>query len=157
MRKLVAVEPELYERLQKRGSIQSRIVSDLDKRMPEILNLDLSQPEKLSLYSEALQKLIHFGKKSSSATSPKSPIAEGEILKKIPKPKQTRAKKVLQQIKDSKNVGWDDKHRLTLDRQAVHGSDISELVDEAATRITKSRKRKKPIGWSEFESIWQSL
>ena len=154
MRKLVAIEPEVYQRLQNKTSVEQKIVSDLDRQMLSILNSDLPQEQKIALYNQALQKLIHFEKKQPTET--KAPVAEGSILKKISKPKQTRAKKVIKQIRESKNAGWDDQYRFMLDQQPVPGSNILDLVDEAATRVTKSRKRKKPTGWREFEAIWHT-
>ena len=61
MRRLVALEPEIYEKL-KSHIPERRILSEIDRKMEEILNSDLPENEKLQLYNEALQKSMLFAK-----------------------------------------------------------------------------------------------
>ena len=69
MRRLVALEPEIYEKL-KRHTPKRQILSEIDRKMEEILNSDLPENEKLKLYKETLQKSMLFAKKSRPKPQP---------------------------------------------------------------------------------------
>lgn len=161
MRQLIALEPEVYRRLKNHETVEQKIVSDLDKEMQQILDSSLSQEQKIKLYNQALQKVLHFEKKSPNPEvvlkTKQEPVTETTILKSFPDhTKRKRAKKVLEDIKENKSAEWDDQSRFVLDKQPVPGSNIIELINEASTKVTKKRKRRKLPGWGEFEAIWKS-
>ena len=53
MRKLVALEPEVYEKLKEpKRNIETKILSDLDKQMNEILISQYPDHEKVKLYNQ---------------------------------------------------------------------------------------------------------
>ena len=155
MRRLVVLEPDVYQRLKEKQSTEKKIISDLDRQMQEILNSDISEEEKVRLYNQALQKSLFFEKKPSELKV-NQPTTESTILKKFDRTKKPRAKKILEAIKENKSSGWDSQSRFVLDDQPVPGSNVIDLVSEAATKVTKKRKRRLLPGWNEFQSIWNS-
>ena len=57
MKKLIALEPEVYHSLTSKTTHErpeKKILSKLDTKMKEILNSDLPAAEKMQLYNEAL-------------------------------------------------------------------------------------------------------
>ena len=78
MRKLVVLEPRVYEKL-KAGARQteSRILSDLDRQMETILNSQRPAHEKIAFYRDALQK---WGQLEKKAADGKPQAVEDRIL-----------------------------------------------------------------------------
>ena len=59
MKKLIAVEPEVYHSLTSKTTHEKpekKILSEIDTKMKEIFNSYLSAAEKMQQYNEALQK-----------------------------------------------------------------------------------------------------
>jgi len=98
-----------------------------------------------------LQKSLFFEKQPLEPIQP--PITESNILKSFDRKKKARAKQILETIKENKSSDWDSQSRFVLDKQPIPGSNIIDLVGEAATQITKKRKRILLPGWHEFQSI----
>ena len=65
MRKLIALEPEVYAKLVP----EKKALSDLDQKMHEILTSNRPDSEKITLYNEVLQKSKIFLKKIQLKTS----------------------------------------------------------------------------------------
>ena len=90
MRKLIALEPEVYEKLKNKHQVtDKKVLSELDAKMQEILTSNRPDSEKLTLYNEALQKSKLFLKKFQPKTV-KKPLSESavlSVLKNEPKPK----------------------------------------------------------------------
>ena len=70
MRKLVALEPQVYEKL-KEGvvRVETPILNNLDQEMQAILNSQRPAHEKLRLNDAALRKSEQFEKKTVNVTS----------------------------------------------------------------------------------------
>ena len=67
MRKLIALEPEVYEKLKNKHEVtDKKVLSELDAKMQEILTSNRPDSEKVTLYNEALQKSKLFLKKVST-------------------------------------------------------------------------------------------
>ena len=70
MRKLVALEPQVYEKLKEDvGQVETPILNNLDQEMQAILNSQRPAHEKLRLYDAALRKSEQFEKKTVDVTS----------------------------------------------------------------------------------------
>ena len=70
MRKLVALEPQVYEKLKEGvGRVETPILNNLDQEMQVILNSQRPAHEKLRLYDAALRKSEQFEKKTVDVTS----------------------------------------------------------------------------------------
>ena len=79
MRKLIALEPEVYQSLQnKHQPLQTKIVNDLDREMQDILNTNQPESEKVKLYNQALQKSRLF---MTSKPVEKESLSDATILK----------------------------------------------------------------------------
>ena len=147
MRKLVALEPRIYDSL-KRQPLQEKIVSDLDQQMREILESQVPEAEKITLYNEALQKSRLFLKRKLNQVVPpeSKSLSETSVLKPFPK-KRAAAKKILNSIKAKKNLSWDHKGTVLLDQRKVPGTNIETL-------LKKSLQKPK----TELNSlIWESV
>ena len=89
MRKLIASEPEVYEKLVP----EKKALSDLDQKMHKILISNRPDSKKITLYNEAFQKSKVFLKKIQPKTSARKPLFENAVLKQYKK--RVRAKKLL--------------------------------------------------------------
>ena len=147
MRKLIALEPEVYAKLVP----EKKALSDLDQKMYEILTSNRPDSKKITLYKEALQKSKVFLKKIQPKTSARKPLSENTVLKRYKK--RVRAKKLLKDATSKKNLDWDDKGHMILDNRVVPGSNIDDLFQSAL----KKRDPTLP-GVHEFESmLWESV
>ena len=69
MRKLIALEPEVYKKLKNKHEVtDKKVLSELDTKMQEILTSNRPDSEKVTLYNEALQKSKLFLKKFQPKT-----------------------------------------------------------------------------------------
>ena len=91
MRKLIALEPEVYVKLKNKHKVtDKKVFSELDAKIQEILTSNRPDSEKVALYNEVLQKLKLFLKKFQPKTTVKKPLSESacqSVLKNEPKPK----------------------------------------------------------------------
>ena len=67
MKKLIALEPEVYHSLTSKRNYkkhEKKNLPELDTKMQEILNSDLPAAKKMQLYNEAIQKSKLFQQKT---------------------------------------------------------------------------------------------
>ena len=103
MRKLIALEPEVYEKLKNKHQVtDKKVLSELDAKMQEILTSNRPDSEKVTLYNEALQKSKLFLKKFQPKTPVKKPLSESAVLKRFKK--RTKAKKLFKDATSKKNL-----------------------------------------------------
>jgi len=154
MRRLVALEPDVYEKLKsrKRQSTDKLVLSNLDQQMNEVLNSQRPDYEKIKLYNSILQKSRLYEKKSQGKCKEEGPISEDTLLRKYKK--KARAKRVLKAVHDNHSIDWDVKGRLLVDDTPVPSSDIDKLLHSAVTKQDKNLP-----GWKEFNSIlkWETI
>ena len=78
MRKLVALEPAVYEKLKKgAGQIESHVLGDLDRQMQTVLHSQQPEHEKINLYNSILEKAARYEKKTADG---KPQATEDRIL-----------------------------------------------------------------------------
>ena len=78
MRKLVALEPAVYEKLKEgAGRIESRVLGDLDRQMQTVLHSQQPEHEKINLYNSILEKAARYEKKTADG---KPQATEDRIL-----------------------------------------------------------------------------
>ena len=149
MRKLIALEPEVYEKFKNKHQVtDKKVLSELDAKMQEILT---SNSEKVTLYKKALQKSKLFLKKFQPKTPMKKPLSESAVLKRFKK--RTKAKKQFKDATSKKNLDWDENGQMLLDDRVVPGSHIDDLFQSTL----KKRDPTLP-GSREFESmLWESV
>ena len=152
MRKLIALEPEVYEKLKNKHQVtDKKVLSELDAKMQEILTSNRPDSEKVTLYNEALQKSKLFLKKFQPKTPVKKPLSESAVLKRFKK--RTKAKKLFKDATSKKNLDWDEDGQMLLDDRVVPGSHINDLFQS-------NLKKRDPTlpGAREFESmLWESV
>ena len=101
MRKLITLEPEVYEKLKNKHKVtDKKVLSELDAKMQEILTSNRPDSEKVTLYNEALQKSKLFLKKFQPKTTVKKPLSESAVLKRFKK--RTKAKKLFKDATSKK-------------------------------------------------------
>ena len=151
MRKLIALEPKVYENLKNKHEItDKKVLSELDAEMQEILTFNRPDSEKITFYNKALQKLTLFLKKFQPKTPVKKPLSESAVLQSFKK--RTKAKKLFKDATSKKNLDWNEDDQMVLDDQAVPGSHIDDLFQSTL----KKRDPTLP-GIHEFESLlWES-
>ena len=152
MKKLVALEPEVYHALKegKHQPIEKKVLSDLDVEMTKILNSNKPDFEKAALYHQVLQKSNLIRRKAKRKHEPETKLAESAILSKFKK-KKTSAHNLLEKVKQQNNLTWDQEGTLVLDERKVPGSNIHKLFQS-------SLKKREPTlpGLNEFESlVWE--
>ena len=160
MNKLIALQPEVYQKLKQQAenvvpahtSVEAKVLFQLDEEMQQILNSQRSDREKVKLYNSVLQKSKLIRKKvRRPQTTLQKPVSENDILKKFKK--KARVKTLLSEIKKHKNLSWDSEGHLVVDQQPVPSSNIDTLLRSAVVK----REPSVP-GWREFEGmLWESL
>ena len=58
------------------------------------------------------------------------PLPEKDIVKKVKK-RLARANRILEHIKEQKNVDWDSKGRFVPDKELISSSNITDLLNSA--------------------------
>ena len=127
MKKLVALEPEVYHSLTSKKSHEKpekKILSELDTKMQEILNSDLPAAEKMQLYNEALQKSKLFQQKTQVKSKRVEKLSDSAILTNVRQ--KTKARQLMKNIKEQKYLDFDDKGQILLDERVIPGSDINQ-------------------------------
>jgi hypothetical protein len=148
-------------------------MAQLDGQMKTVLDgIDTSQDEKANLYSQILENYLHFkGKRNVEVTKP-LPIAFAgnagknaaasvpstrEVISKeqsvasivgiLPKALQSKAKMILEKIKDYPQVlSWNEKGELKYQGETVPNTNITNLVSDSL----RHRKNNKPNGFELF-------
>ena len=152
MKKLIVLEPEVYEKLKnKHKDTDKKVLSQLDAKMEEILTFNRPDSEKVTLYNEALQKPKLFLKNFQPKTTVKKPLSESTVLKRFKK--QTKAKKLFKDATSKKNLDWNEDGQVLLDDRVVLGSHIDDLF-----QFTLKKRDPTLPGAREFESmLWESV
>lgn len=125
-------------------------LSELDQLMKNILqNKKLTDDEKVTLYSQVLQKYTHFSiekqdshpteiptpenlptEENSSKVKKETEDVEEEILKIVPVRFQGKAKEIFQFIKHHESFHWNTKGEIVYEDKVVPGSNVVHLVND---------------------------
>ena len=149
MKKLIALEPEVYHSLTSKTTHEKpekKILSKLDTKMQEVLNSDLPAAEKMQLYNEALQKSKLFQGKTQTKSKRVEKLSDSAILSKVRK--KTKPRQLLKNIKEQKNLDFDDKGQILLDKRVIPGSDINEIF-----QCVLNKQNLDLPGLREFEAL----
>ena len=136
MKKLIALEPEVYHSLTSKTTHEKpekKILSELDTKMQEILNSDLPAAEKMQLYNEALQKSKLFQQKTQAKSKPVEKLSDSAILSKVRK-KTIFKRQLLKNIKEQNNLDFDDKGQILLDERVIPGLDINQIFQSVLNK-----------------------
>ena len=128
MKKLIALEPEVYHSLASKTTHEKpekKILSELDTKMQEILNSNLPAAEKMQLYNKALQKSKLCQQKTQAKSKRVEKLSHSAILLKVRK--KTKDRQLLKNIKEQNNLNFDDKGQILLDKRVIPGSDMNQI------------------------------
>ena len=133
--------------------------SRLDQEMSDILNSQMDDREKYSLYQQAL---LGFLKVKDETASPIPPSAtflptedkrnddlERHIIESLPKKFRLHGSNLLRHLKNSGKVTWNDHGIISLDGTEVSGANLVDLVNEAM----RHRKQPLPRGYEQFARV----
>ena len=155
-KKLMLVHPMSYFRQQKAEykvpNATTNVLGSLDSEMKNILDGGYNEDEKIKLYEQALQRYITMYKKHTSTTipfqAPRHGVLEDDVLGSVPKSFKTNAAFILNTLKKSGHVTWNDKGEVVYDGNVHTGTHVSDLLND----ILRRRKQFDPHGTAEFVS-----
>lgn len=166
-KKLVLVEPETFDRISQRVDVRPNTLSLLDQEMKSVLNnKNISDYEKWLLYNQTLQRYLNIVQDTRKPFSfpiieePKGDNGKGdsvvdssvvnydqEILDSVPKTFRDKAALLLQKLKRSNLIRWDENGVVSINETRINNSNITDLINDA---IRPRKNGSDPIGWQRF-------
>ncbi len=152
----------------------SNDVLTIDNEMKSILeSTDMSENERVLAYQQALRRYLtkvdqvnerlkvkRDFLQSSEILDKSSPSFqdntdkrlnfEKRMIESIPKTLQKKAKILLDHIKDTSDLTWNERGEITLNDETVNQSNVSDLIHEA---LRARKLSSEPIGWSVFSKM----
>ena len=127
------------------------VTSQIDSKMNSILKKDMSDYDKEKLYAQELEKLRTLrNQKALPPPSYASVMPSDKIsLSSIPMMYQRKAEGLLDYLKSSKDVSWDERGQLRIGDRLIERSHLLDLIHDAV-RFRKLAKR--PEGWKELST-----
>ena len=174
-KKMTLIEPRVLEMLQQRHLPHHLMDPDvkalgaLDEKMHDVMNeSDLSEEERVKLHNQNLRRylvyharetekpvLVKNVKRDQSSLSPTEDehldVVEKDILESVPQTMKTRAKRLVNKIKTSNRIGWNERGELVLDDQTLPNTNMVDLVND----VLRRRKTFEPRGWRTFTRALQ--
>ena len=168
MKKMVLVDPT--HMLLKTSPVPDTLsdsVLSLDDEIKRVLSSSLSDHDKALTYEQVLHKYLNRVDQTrqiqnhltpnQSVSLPVDPVKsdsfaktlklEKRVIESLPKTLQKRGGVLLDHIKDTTDMTWNDRGELIVKGQTLNGTNVSDLIHE----ILRSRKLgHKPEGWSIF-------
>ena len=168
MKKMVLVDPT--HMLLKTSPVPDTLsdsVLSLDDEIKRVLSSSLSDHDKALTYEQVLHKYLNRVDQTrqiqnhltpnQSVSLPVDPVKsdsfaktlklEKRVIESLPKTLQKRGGVLLDHIKDTTDMTWNDRGELIVKGQTLNGTNVSDLIHE----ILRSRKLgQKPEGWSIF-------
>jgi len=161
-KKMALVEPRLLEKLQKPGGHESPLdqsMSRLDQEMRNILDRgELNEDEKVKQYQQTLSKYLTMKSQKQHEMEKPLPVQlipgvktdnhhiEEEIVKTTPKNLKRRAQALIDRIKSSSILDWNDKGELVYKGERIPDTHIVDLVND----VLRKRRNVEPTGWQVF-------
>lgn len=169
-KKMALVEPRLLEGLQHQLPLPPvvKAMTSLDQDMQSVLiRQELPLDDKVKLYNQVLQRYATFKDQHEAAmhapirvkmveTAPqenapreeqKEPdTIEREVLESIPKTLKKKGQLLIDRVKNTPHLGWNDKGELVYKDQVVENTNVADLIHD----VLRRRKRPGPRGWQTF-------
>ena len=166
MKKMILVDPaHMLLKTSPVPDTLSESVLGLDDEIKRILDTStLSEHDKVSAYEQVLYKYLTKVNKvnsrqvqppplASASAEPRQPVEERNIrlekraIDSLPKTLQTKGRVLLDHIKETTDLNWNDRGELVRHGETVSGSNIFDLVNE----LLRTRKLgTQPTGWESF-------
>lgn len=176
-KKLILVSPDYLNRVTATQPTppERTKLQDLEGQLSVILNDTLiDDVTKMKRYNDLLQRYMVYHTKAMEPptvrvlpeTQPKPSLGdkvnrnieqkaiENEVLNSVPKALRSKAEQLLHKITSSDGVvDWNGKGELIVNEQAVKGSHIVDLINDAL----RKRKSLQPIGTKDFSKAMAKL
>lgn len=141
-----------------------RTLSELDREMSEILESNITDHEKVTRYNQVLHKYreyhTQFNKplqiefKPSVSDQPSfNRLVEDQILNVVPSKMRTKAAQLIDLIKNSDTMSWNDRGEFVYRGKPVPNTHMVDLVGDAI----RFRKSVEPENWRVFASALSEL
>lgn len=129
-------------------------LSRLDAEMKDVLNkADLDDETKLSAYSQVLSRYLSARAQYARPTPipivdvPTSSPAAVEIqLDAIPKQYQKKAQLLIDHIRKSPHLGWNQRNEVVINGESLTNTNILDLVDD----LVRPKTKRNPRGIQDF-------
>ena len=128
------------------------VVNQVDTKMTQLLDSDMSDYDKEVLFAQELGKYMNMRHQKQAAQLP--PPAQNktftpDMMASIPKMYRTKAAGLIEYLKSDQDVTWDNEGHLYIGQQKIDKSHILDLVHDAM-RLRKKTSR--PQGWQELSA-----
>src|SRR5215470_16046990 len=138
------MDPMTYEKHMSRiahTTHEEKRQNDMDLEMRNILESQDGDDIKVLKYSQVLAKMRNIRKPLEDNI-----IDEKYILDSISENVRHKAKRLLDKVKESNELGWNKYGELIYEQTPIPKSNIVQLL----TDILKTRTYEKPVGWHDF-------
>jgi hypothetical protein len=130
-----------------------QVMDTLNKKMQTILDReDLSADERLKLYDQSFTRYLNVyddyrPRPVAVAPEPvKQDLVDDEILENVPKTMKAKVQHLLNKMKSSPDISWNEKRELKYKGETGPGSNVVDLVND----VLRKRKYFNPQGWETF-------
>lgn len=162
-KKMMVVSPEFIQRLTATadvtGDVYEKVLSQLDNDMQNVLNSKLNDREKWTEYYQVLQRYLQFANQIrkpadvEASVSSEIPLSDMEIFDTIPKIYKRNAHCLVNILKKSKLIEWDNKGTVNIKGERIPSSNIIDLIND----VVRSRKTTNPVGIKQFGVLINDL
>ena len=142
-------------------------LSELDKEMQQVLELDISDHDKVSRYNHILQRYLTYYEKSNRPMTVRIDESEPhskqtylsrkfpeQVLRLTPVTFRAKAAEILDRMQESNHVSWDERGQLVIDGRPIEQSNMVDLIND----VVRNRKTiTPPLGWQEFATGLRTL
>ena len=143
-KKFVLVDPTAYEKQIVRNvekTSQQRQMSEMDVEIRAVLDSDEPDDIKAAKYMHALNKFRFVNRPTVDVS-----LKDEDILDSISNITRHKAKRLIDNIEENTELGWNDRGELIYRQTVVPNSNIVQLL----TDILKPQSSDRPVGWREF-------
>ena len=148
-RKVGALNQQLEETLQRSDLAPDKHVKLFDQQAQRWQTYQEKQnqplPRTLSVIPQDKTKGTDSSEMGGSNLSKDSMVED--VLESIPKAMKVKAKWLLQRIKRSDAMGWNDKGELVMEGSPVQGTHLVDLINDV---VRKRKTTPSATGWQEF-------
>jgi hypothetical protein len=130
-----------------------QVMDTLNKKMQTILDReDLSADERLKLYDQSFTRYLNVyddyrPRPVAVAPEPvKQDLVDDEILENVPKTMKAKVQHLLNKMKSSPDISWNEKRELKYKGETSPGSNVVDLVND----VLRKRKYFNPQGLETF-------
>ena len=75
---------------------------------------------------------------------------EKRVVESVPKSLQNKARLLIEHLKDTSDLGWNERGEITIRGEKIKNSNISDLVN---TTLRSRKHEEEPTGWKDFVSL----